>query len=146
MRIAVLADSHDRLPETLPERLRGATEIWHLGDVCHPGALAPLESLGAALRVVRGNCDWHGLWPEALLLERGGVRFHLIHIPPRRGPKEAGVVMHGHTHVPRDETDPFGVRWLNPGSVSHGRRGAPESIGWLEFGTQGGWTWRIEVL
>lgn len=30
MRIAVLADTHDRYPAGLPERLRGADEIWHL--------------------------------------------------------------------------------------------------------------------
>ena len=40
MRIAVLADTHDRCPAGLPGRLRGADEIWHLGDVCDPATLA----------------------------------------------------------------------------------------------------------
>ena len=146
MRIAVLSDTHDRLPATLPGRLRGAAEIWHLGDVCLPGTLAPLETLGVPVHIVRGNCDWAGSWPETLVLERGGARFHLVHIPPKHGPAGVAAVLHGHTHVPCDETDPRGVRWLNPGSVSHGRRGAPASFAWLEIVAAGDWAWRIEVL
>jgi len=40
-------------------------------------------------------------------------------------------VLHGHTHVPRDETDLRGVRWLNPGCISRPNRGAPASFAWL---------------
>ena len=73
MRIAVLADTHDRYPPGLPRRLRGADEIWHLGDVCDPALLAVFELLGPPLRVVLGNCDWHPGWPRELRLHRGGV-------------------------------------------------------------------------
>jgi putative phosphoesterase len=146
MRIAVISDTHDRLPDFLPERLRGAEEIWHLGDVSLPATLAPLEALGVPLQVVRGNCDWSTLWPESLELEREGRRFFLVHIPPWRVPKGLAAVLHGHTHVPRDETDPRGVRWLNPGCIAHAHRGAPPSFAWLEFGAAGGWTWRLELL
>ena len=55
MRIAVLADTHDRYPPGLPERLRGADEIWHLGDVCDPLVLVEFEQLGRPLRVVLGR-------------------------------------------------------------------------------------------
>ena len=146
MRIAVISDSHDRLPAGLAGRLRGATEIWHLGDVCLPGTLAPLEELAVPLRIVRGNCDWASHWPEVLTLERGGTRFHLVHIPPLRPPAGATAILHGHTHVPRDEVDPRGVRWLNPGCLAHALRGAPASFAWLEFGVNGGWAWRLELL
>lgn len=145
MRIAVLSDTHDRLPAWLLERLQGAAEIWHLGDVCQPDTLAPLESLDVPVRIVRGNCDWTGEWPETLTLERGGARFHLVHIPPKRCPKGTTAVLHGHTHIPCDETDPQGVRWLNPGSASRGRGGAPASFAWLEFPAAGGWAWSLEV-
>jgi len=145
MRIAVLSDTHDRLPARLLERLRGAVEIWHLGDVCQPDTLAPLESLGVPVRIVRGNCDWAGEWPETLTFDRGGMRFHLVHILPGRCPKGVAAVLHGHTHIPCDETDPQGVRWLNPGSVSRGRGGAPASFAWLEFSAAGGWSWSLEV-
>lgn len=131
MRIAVISDTHDRYPPGLPERLRGADEIWHLGDVCDPSTLAEFELLGPPLLVVLGNCDMHAGWPVSLDLEREGVRFHLTHIPPRRAPARAQVVLHGHTHVPRDETDAAGVRWLNPGCITQPNRGAPASFGWL---------------
>ncbi|MFT3829897.1 MAG: metallophosphoesterase family protein [Opitutaceae bacterium] len=145
LRIAIISDSHDRLPALLPERLRGATEIWHLGDVCLPGTLAPLEALGVPLHVVRGNCDWVEDWPESLLLERGGARFRLVHVPPARVGPGIAALLHGHTHVPRDETDPLGVRWLNPGCLAHANRGAPPSFAWIEFGDNG-WRWRLERL
>jgi putative phosphoesterase len=145
MRIALISDSHDRLPPKLPERLNGATEIWHLGDVCLPGTLAPLVEMGVPLLIVRGNCDSSGPWPETLLLERGGVRFQLVHIPPWRVAAGVDAVLHGHTHVPRDETDPLGVRWLNPGCLAQAHRGAPPSFAWIEFGEHG-WTWRLERL
>lgn len=140
MRIAVISDTHDRYPATLPRRLRTADEIWHLGDVCAPGTLVELEQLGLPLRIVAGNCDAHP-WPETLDLEREGTRFHLVHIPPKRAPARAQAVLHGHTHVPRDETDPAGVRWLNPGCITRPNRGAPASFAWLTVrpGKSFGW-------
>lgn len=130
MRIAVISDTHNRYPASLPEKLREADEIWHLGDVCAPETLVEFEQLGPPLRIVVGNCDAFP-WPGSLDLERAGTRFHLIHIPPRIAPKHAQVILHGHTHVPRDETDERGVRWLNPGCITRPNRGAPASYAWL---------------
>ncbi len=135
MRIAVISDTHDRVPRTLPARLRGADEIWHLGDVCAPEVLGEFEQLGPPLRVVRGNCDSNDAWPLTLELEREGVKFFLTHIPPHfpkaapRGPVDLAAILHGHTHVARDEVID-GVRWLNPGAVSRPRQGAA-SWAWL---------------
>jgi len=129
MRIAVISDTHNRVPVKLPARLKGADEIWHLGDVCDPMALVEFEQLGRPLHVVIGNCDSHP-WPLTLDLERGGMRFHLTHIPPRHAPAGAQVVVHGHTHAARDETDAAGMRWLNPGAISRPRDG-PASFAWL---------------
>ena len=88
---------------TLPARLKGADEIWHLGDVCEPAVLTEFQLLGPPLHVVAGNCDEHGEWPLELELDREGVKFYLTHIPPHRGPAGFAAVLHGHTHVPRDE-------------------------------------------
>ena len=129
MRIAVISDTHDRYPPSLPERLRGADEIWHLGDVCDPATLVEFEQLGPPLRVVLGNCDVWSTWPVSLDLTREDFRFHLMHIPPRAAPADVYAVRHGHTHVPRDEVI-GGVRWLNPGCVSR-PRGQPPSFAWL---------------
>lgn len=145
MRIAVISDTHDRFPATLPARLREADEIWHLGDVCDPVTLVEFEQLGPPLRIVAGNCDAHP-WPLTLDLTRGGLRFHLEHIPPARAPAGVHVMLHGHTHVPRDETDPGGVRWLNPGCITRPNRGAPASFAWLTIGPRGALAWQLVRL
>lgn len=130
MLIAVISDTHDRFPATLPGKLKRADEIWHLGDVCDPATLVEFEQLGPPLRVVMGNCDAYLGWPMALELKRGGLAFYLTHIPPARAPAGFHAVLHGHTHAPRDEVI-GGVRWLNPGCVSQPRAVAP-SFAWLE--------------
>lgn len=141
IRIAVIADTHDRVPAGLTDRLAGADEIWHLGDVCEPDTLAEFEALGKPVHVVLGNNEWHNLWPLELQLERAGHRFHLVHIPPRHVPAGAKFVLHGHTHVPRDETDALGVRWLNPGCITRPRDGSAAGFAWLTLreGAPPGW-------
>ncbi len=129
MRIAVIADTHNRIPAQLPALLPRADEIWHLGDVCDPSCLDEIAYLGPSLRVVRGNNDFHP-WPLTLRFEREGFRCHLEHIAPTRAPRDCDLVLHGHTHVPRDE-ELHGVRWLNPGAISFATRGAPASFAWL---------------
>jgi putative phosphoesterase len=131
MRIAVISDTHDRVPAGLLQQLAAADEIWHLGDVCDPETLAEFEALGKPLHVVLGNNEWHDLWPMEIRLERAGHRFHLIHIAPTRAPAGAEHVLHGHTHVPRDETDAGGVRWLNPGCITRPRGGSVAGFAWL---------------
>ena len=131
VRIAVLADTHNHLPASLLEPLSKADEIWHLGDICSKEILRDLESLGLPLHAVRGNCDPPRLAPESLTLTREGHTFFLTHIPVRTVPPCARFALHGHTHVPRDETID-GVRHLNPGTVSKPNHGAPVSFAWLE--------------
>src|SRR5437764_11896457 len=103
LRIFVLADTHDRLPETVREIATGADEIWHLGDVCAETILDELRAIGPPVTVVRGNCDSNDEWPLVVDLTRGGLKFRLQHIPPERAPENVDVVLHGHTHVPRNE-------------------------------------------
>ena len=146
MRIAVIADTHDKYPSTLPGRLRGADEIWHLGDVCDPSILLEFEALGKPMHVVLGNNETHNLWPLELLVERAGINFLLTHIPPDRIPPDVNVVLHGHTHVPRDETDARGVRWLNPGCITRPDRGARASFAWLTVKPGRALEWKLERL
>lgn len=130
-RVSVLSDTHDRLPLALVAALAdGADEIWHLGDVCEPSALTPLEALGVPLRVVRGNCDWNAQWPKELRFELHGWRVLLTHIPPLRPPAATDLVLHGHTHVPRHERI-AGVVFLNPGPIMRPGRGA--APGWARL-------------
>ena len=146
MRIAVISDTHDKYPSDLPGRLRGADEIWHLGDVCEPSTLIDFEALGKPMQIVLGNNETHDLWPTELLIQRAGVSFLLAHIPPGRVPPGVNVVLHGHTHVPRDETDARGVRWLNPGCITRPSHGARASFAWLTVAPGRPIGWKIERL
>jgi len=146
MRIAVIADTHDQFPLNLPARLAAADEIWHLGDVCDPATLTAFAALGKPLLVVLGNNELHDLWPRELRLQRAGRKFFLTHIPPGRVPPGTQVVLHGHTHIPRDETDAAGIRWLNPGCISRPKRGKPASFAWLTLSPGRPLDWRLELL
>ena len=139
MRIAVIADTHDRLPPHVREGIAGADEIWHLGDVCEPAIVDSLDSLGVPLRIVRGNCDRHP-WPVTLDFVCEGFRIHLIHIPPRTAPSGVDLLLHGHTHVPRHEK--LGrTLFCNPGCITRPNRGAPASYAWLDLEKGApGWT------
>lgn len=132
MRIAVISDTHDRLPTSVLSRLEEADEIWHLGDVCRHEILWQVEQVAKPVYHVRGNCDSDMSWPLTRTLKRDGLRFFLVHIPPAQAPVGCDVVLHGHTHVPRDETIQ-GVRFLNPGCITRPNRGAPASFAFLEL-------------
>lgn len=146
MRIAVIADTHDKFPPNLLARLQGADEIWHLGDVCEPSTLGEFQNLDKPLYVVLGNNEWHNFWPRELRLERAGLVFFLTHIPPGHIPADVNVVLHGHTHVPRDETDERGVRWLNPGCITGPSCGARASFAWLTLEKGQPPDWRLVLL
>jgi len=130
LRIFVLADTHNRVPERVKEMAKGADEIWHLGDVCAEAILDELRAIGPRITLVRGNCDSNFEWPVVIDLVRGGLKFRLQHIPPAHPPNDVDVVLHGHTHVPRNERRE-NVLFLNPGCVTRPNRGAPPSVAWL---------------
>jgi putative phosphoesterase len=143
--ILVLADTHNHLPPNISEIAKGVDEIWHLGDVCASSVLEKLEELGPAVTLVRGNCDSNSDWPLVVDLIRNGVRFRLVHIPPSRGPENIEVLLHGHTHVPRNERR-GDVLFLNPGCVTRPNRGAPASAAYLDIRLDGGIDWRLFEL
>ncbi|HEY2102071.1 MAG TPA: metallophosphoesterase family protein [Chthoniobacterales bacterium] len=146
-RILVIADTHNRLPPKVLALAENVNEIWHLGDVCASPILDELRLLGPPLTIVRGNCDSDFEWPLTLELTRKGRRFRLQHIPPssRQMPANCNVLLHGHTHVPRDET--IGdVRFLNPGCVTRPNRGAPASVAFLTIRNNGELEWQLQYL
>jgi putative phosphoesterase len=145
LRIFVLADTHDHLPANIEVLAEGADEIWHLGDVCAPTVLQTIERIGPAVTVVRGNCDSNVEWPLIVDLKRNGVRFRLVHIPPDRRPENIDVLLHGHTHVARNERRD-GVLFLNPGCVTRPNRGSPASVANLEIAADGKLSWRTITL
>jgi len=143
-RIFVLADTHNKLPPTIVDLAAGADEIWHLGDVCSERILDELRAVTSRITVVRGNCDSNFDWPLMVDFVRGKKRFRLGHLPPERPPEKIDVVLHGHTHVPRNEKR-AGVWFLNPGCVTRPNRGAAPSVAWLEI-ADGKINWRLVPL
>jgi uncharacterized protein len=143
-RVFVLADTHNRLPESVGEMAKDADEIWHLGDVCAEIILDELRAIGPRVSVVRGNCDSNFEWPLVLDLVRGGLKFRLQHVPPDHSPADVDVLLHGHTHVPRNERRGLFL-YLNPGCVTRPNRGAPPSVAWLDI-VDGKINWKLVLL
>lgn len=96
--------------------------------------LDELRELGP-VQAVHGNMDEPDLrttLPRQLVVEAGGARIGMVHVPGPRAGREArlvsrfpgcSAVVYGHTHVP--EVEQFeGVWILNPGSPTD-RRSAP---------------------
>jgi putative phosphoesterase len=141
MRIAVISDTHMPrgarvLPGACLERLRNADLILHGGDFTGQSFLQELLALGPAVEGVYGNMDDPALkasLPKERIVEAGGVRIGIVHIPgPRAGREErllarfpgCHAIVYGHTHVPQVELH-SGVWILNPGSPTE-RRSSPE--------------------
>lgn len=117
-------------------RLESADLILHAGDVAAAVVLDGLRALGPPVHAVHGNMDDAALraeLPRELVVEAGGARIGLVHVPGPRAGREARLaarfpgcqaVVYGHTHVP--EIERHGDVWiLNPGSPTD-RRSAPE--------------------
>ena len=142
--VAVVGDTHlPRGTRTLPDecvrRLCAAELILHTGDHSSLAALEELRSLGPPVQAVYGNADEPAvreLLPKELVVEVGGVRVGMTHVPgPRAGREErlrlrfpgCGAVLYGHTHVPQVERH-AGVWILNPGSPTERRRAPHRSL------------------
>jgi putative phosphoesterase len=137
--VAAISDTHlprgaRRLPEACLEHLRRADAILHCGDFSAVYVLEELQALGPPVHAVYGNADEPGLralLAKELVVEVGGARLGLVHIPgPAAGREERLVrrfpgcdaVLFGHTHLPVVERH-AGVWLLNPGSPTERRRG-----------------------
>jgi putative phosphoesterase len=152
MRIAVISDTHmprgaRALPIACVERLRAADLIVHAGDLTAASFLDELRALGPPVEAVRGNMDdgrVQAELPEERVVEAGGARIGVVHIPGPRDGRAARLVarfpgcdavVYGHTHVPelvRHER----VWILNPGSPTE-RRSSP-SRSMLELTVEAG--------
>jgi putative phosphoesterase len=95
------------------------------------------------VQAVHGNADepaLRELLPKELVVEAGGARIGMVHIPgPAAGREErlvrrfpgCAAVLYGHTHLPKIDRHE-GVWVLNPGSPTERRRGPFHSLLLLE--------------
>lgn len=145
MRIAVISDTHNHLPDSVLDSIASADEIWHLGDVTDERILTYVRALGRPLKIVRGNCDSSMEWPMQLRFTVAGLNVQLIHIPPAQAPADTDLLLHGHTHVPRHEMVGKTV-FLNPGCITRPNRGAPSSYAWLTLEEGKPYRWEVHPV
>ncbi len=158
MKIAIISDTHKVLGKLVASLRRQAPDcVIHLGDGVREAALLK-EELELKVYAVKGNMDsaddvmeMPGI-KDTMVLELDGIRFFLTH-GHRFGVKEDGaallaearrhkaeVVLHGHTHVFRD--DRMGdIRVINPGSPILPKNG--DKAGYVIFYTETGRLERI---
>ncbi len=149
MLVAAISDTHlprgtRRIPDSCLERLRAADLILHGGDLSALGVLEALQALGPPVHAVFGNADEPAvreLLPKELVVEAGGARIGMAHVPgPRAGREERLVkrfpgcdaVVYGHTHLP-EVTREGGVWILNPGSPTERRKAPSHTMLLLEI-------------
>jgi len=137
MLVGILSDTHDRVAPTRAalEALRGAgcEFYFHCGDV---GGQRIFDLLaGLPLAFVWGNTDLAGpelrryaeglglrCYGDFADLELDGCRIAVTHGDDSAVlkrivlGKQHQYLLHGHTHVARDQTID-GIRWINPGAV-----------------------------
>ncbi|MBR4604109.1 MAG: phosphodiesterase [Kiritimatiellae bacterium] len=104
-----------------------------------------LNSLADKIVAVRGNCDAEvdqmmfsfPMMSDYAILDAGGETFFLTHghlwnewrLPPVG---IAGVLAHGHTHIPELKRLDCGLTVFNPGSVSLPKGGSSRSVGYFD--------------
>jgi putative phosphoesterase len=133
-RIGVISDTHGLLRPEAVRALRGVDLIVHAGDIGSPDVLCGLRAL-ARVVAIRGNNDreaWARPLRDTKTISVEGARIHLIHDVKelRAVPRGVGVVIAGHSHMPRMETRD-GVLFLNPGSAGPRRFTLPISVATL---------------
>lgn len=132
MLVGVISDIHGLLGSSAAHELELCDMILCAGDVERPSVLMELDAIAPTIAVL-GNCDRHAFVGEDLPLVAtpriGGVRFYMVHRPEDIGslPDDVQVVVHGHTHIPREEYRQ-GVLYLNPGSATRPRGGSKKSL------------------
>lgn len=88
MKIGLLSDTHDYLPESVFEHFKDCDEIWHAGDIGSMKLVYKLESF-KPFKAVYGNIDDSSVrraFPENLRFNCEGLDILITHIagtPPR---------------------------------------------------------------
>jgi uncharacterized protein len=140
MRIAIISDTHDNVPN-LEKALQwmnnnGIEQIIHCGDLCAPSILINVLAPGfpRPINMVFGNIEDRDLLPEAVKgfhnvkhygdvgeVELGGKKIAFIHYPDK-AKKMAKIgtydfIFYGHNHIAWEET--IGkTRVVNPGTLA----------------------------
>jgi putative phosphoesterase len=137
-RLLLISDTHipgraRRLPDAVLKAADMADLVIHAGDWVAASVLDELEQHADVLGVWGNNdgADLRGRLPEVARRVIDGVRFAVVHETGQASGRETrmdaaypdvDVLVFGHSHIPWDTVTPRGMRLLNPGSPTDGRR------------------------
>lgn len=143
--VAVIADTHGKLPKQAMDLIRRAELILHAGDICDLQTLQTLQNTAPTI-AVRGNNDFFPGLAEVERVTLNGSRFMMHHYPRSfmKQEPDADWFVFGHIHVPVDEMH-NGCRHFNPGTVGKPNKGAPPSLA-LFYWRDGAWQPELHVL
>lgn len=137
-KLGLISDTHGVLRESVSEAFADVDCILHAGDIGSLSVLLELEAPGHPVFAVLGNNDWQDYGPDVrreLSTVIGGTRIYMAHYPcdaeRAAATGEYDLVVHGHTHIPRDEVR-AGCRIVNPGSASRPRGGSKACVAIVE--------------
>lgn len=140
-RIGVISDTHGLLRPEVFDAFEGVARILHAGDVGDPAILADLSSI-APVTAVWGNVDGFAVRERAAETASGaigGLWWAMAH-GHREQPAyerllerfpQAGLVIHGHSHVPA-LSRVGSTLLLNPGAAGPKRFDLPASVALVE--------------
>jgi len=137
MRIGVISDTHRNASciEQLEGKIKALDVLIHLGDNVDDVASIQKYYSGRIINV-KGNCDFSTSTPNDRVEDIGGKRIFLTHghkynvkeglLKLRYKAQETGsdIVLYGHTHMGEVDFEE-GIWYINPGSASEPRDGAP---------------------
>lgn len=132
--VGIISDTHGRLKPGAIEALAGVDHIIHAGDIGLPQILLDLEAIAPVTAVLGNNDHFTDFGPgvdEEARISIGGVGIFVTHYPKVAEKAAAsgkyGLVIHGHSHVPRDEM--LGeCRVINPGGAFRPRCGSKAQL------------------
>ena len=149
MKIALISDTHGYIDGVVKalKKVEGIESIIHLGDYVEDSVKIG-EILDLPVTVVRGNCDAfsdkYKSYPKEDILEINNFKIFLTHgdnygikmgierLYYRAKELGANAVFFGHSHIPMS-TRYDDILFLNPGSPSMPRGGAPKTFSIVEI-------------
>lgn len=137
-KLGIISDTHGRLNPNVWDVFSQVDYIVHAGDIGDPFILDELGGI-APVYACLGNNDRQDYGPSVGVYTTAcldGCRMLVTHLP-RDAEREIRtgayqLVIHGHTHVPRDE-ELNGCRIINPGSATRPRGGSVAQVAILEL-------------
>lgn len=137
--VGIISDTHGCISNEALDALAGVDFIIHAGDIGSLDVLMELETIAPTIAVLGNNdcnVDYGPGVNESATQVIDGVRLFVSHYPKdAERAAESGeydLVIHGHTHVSRDEVRD-GCRIINPGSAFRPRGGSKRRIILMEL-------------